>query len=90
MTNASGSTEYSENHAIGFPKAWLRGLLIVSATEVYLVLITFVLDMKLTHYSEVLCWRLSSSVQQDACRKKKKRFQEMLPEHLQAEIEHSP
>lgn len=55
MANASGSTEYSENHAIGFPKAWLRGLLIVPATEVYLVLITFVLDMKLTHYSEALC-----------------------------------
>lgn len=55
MANASGSTEYSENHAIGFPKAWLRGLLIIPAAEVYLVLITFVLDMKLTHYSEALC-----------------------------------
>lgn len=37
MNNVSGSSEYSENHTIGFPEAWLRGLLIVSATEVYLV-----------------------------------------------------
>lgn len=27
MNSAGGSTEYSENHTIGFPKAWLRGLL---------------------------------------------------------------
>lgn len=27
MNSAGGSTDYSENHTIGFPKAWLRGLL---------------------------------------------------------------
>lgn len=37
MNSAGGSTEYSENLTIGFPKPWLERLANVSATEVYLV-----------------------------------------------------